>query len=338
MANTLAMTREAEPPCMETPPVPSTAPRLDVLVVDDEEDARKAIVRALGALGHSCRQAACGFEAARMLDERRADVVVCDWDLPGMNGADLCRISRVGDDEAPYTYFIVMTGFDDREHLLAAMEAGADDYQKKPIDLDELEARMLSAGRVVALHRRLAERTASLRHDSRRFFVASRTDPLTGVGNRLALQEEIEAIRSRANRYGHHYSLAICDVDWFKAFNDSFGHVAGDVALERIAGSIRRSLRVGDGLYRYGGEEFVVLLPEQRLEEAARVLERVRAAVVRLAIPTPTAGGLLTLSAGVAELEPSDTTRGDWLGRADAALYGAKSAGRNRVAVAAEPG
>lgn len=319
----------------ETSASASAKPRavlpLDVVVVEDDDDARGALVGAVRALGHTCRASGDGEEAWRMLESRRADVVISDWELPGISGAELCRRIRGGED-AGYTYFILMTGFHDRAHLLEGMAAGADDYQKKPVDLDELEARLVSAARVVALHRRLAEREHDLRRDSSQLWTVSRTDPLTGVGNRLRMQEELSTAWARAQRYGHRYSLAIVDVDHFKEFNDGFGHLAGDEALKQVAGALRRGMRAGDGVFRYGGEEFVVLLPEQPLADAASALDRMRADVERYAIRRPEKGRTLTVSAGVAELDPGfDIGVEEWLARADTALYLAKANGRNRV-------
>jgi two-component system chemotaxis response regulator CheY len=251
--------------------------------------------------------------------------------MPNMNGAELCRRIRSAGDDSAYTYFILMTAFDDRAHLLEGMAAGADDYQQKPVNLNELEARLVSAARVVELHRRLALRTAQLRSDSTRNYVTSRTDALTGVGNRMHLDEEIANLLARAQRYKTTCSLALCDLDFFKAYNDRFGHVAGDAALRAVAEAMRTNLRAADALFRYGGEEFVVLLFQQPLSEAEGAMDRMRAQVARLAIPAA-AGGYVTLSIGVAELDlVRDTSAAAWLARADVALYEAKSRGRNRV-------
>jgi diguanylate cyclase (GGDEF)-like protein len=201
-----------------------------------------------------------------------------------------------------------MTGHHDREHLLEGMSAGADDYQKKPVELDELEARLVSAARVVALHRRLSARESELRRDSSALFAVSRTDPLTGVGNRLRMEEELAAAYSRAKRYGHHFSLAIVDVDHFKGFNDGFGHLAGDEALKQVASTLRARLRSADSVFRYGGEEFVVVLPEQSLAEAVGVVDRMRRALEDQRIRRPDEGRVLTVSAGVAELDPRATS------------------------------
>jgi len=295
-------------------------------------------------LGHRCRLAEDGNDALRQLAARPADVIVSDWDMPSMNGAELARRVRALGDDVPYTYFIIMTAFDDRAHLLEGMSAGADDYQHKPLDVDELEARMMSAARVVELHRRLAMRTAELRSDRSdrsdcsEFYLASRTDALTGAGNRLRLDEELGTLLSRADRYGSTCSLAICDLDFFKAFNEAFGHVAGDETLRRVAGGIRASLRSVDNLFRYGGEEFVVVLVEQSIEAARCAMDRVRRAVEDLGITSPATGGALTVSVGIAEIDTTtDHTADQWLRRSDEALYHAKSLGRNRVISTAPP-
>ncbi|MBS2018865.1 MAG: diguanylate cyclase [Deltaproteobacteria bacterium] len=305
---------------------------LEVLVVDDDASTLSGLAKAVTLLGHHCRTARDGADALALIAERPVDVVIADWEMPKMTGAELCeQIRASAADDAPYTYFILLTGFHDRDHLLAGMEAGADDYQRKPVDVDELEARLVSAARVVELHRRLTTRAAALRRDSKRFYAASRTDPLTGAGNRLRMNEEIEAAMARASRYGHRYSLAMCDIDFFKKLNDALGHVAGDAALQRVVDTIATTVRTGDAVFRYGGEEFVVLLVELELGGAARVMDRVRAEIERLELPSGSSGPM-TMSIGVAELDLArDRTAADWIGRADAALYTAKARGRNRV-------
>jgi diguanylate cyclase (GGDEF)-like protein len=300
---------------------------LDVLVVDDDIQTRDLVGDWITRLGHRVRNAHDAAHALELLAERPADLVISDWDMPGMTGAELCAILRRNPDDAPYTYFVILTGFDDREHLIAGMAAGADDYQRKPVNLDELEARLLSAARVVELHRRLETRTAALLDDTTRLFAASRTDALTGAGNRLRFDEDVETMLSRAQRYGHACSLALCDLDYFKSFNDTLGHLAGDDALRRVADAMRNNLRASDTLYRYGGEELVVLLVEQSVSDAVRAMERMRQSIERLVLPAP-----LTISIGVAQVEPMrDGTPSDWIARADESLYEAKHRGRNRV-------
>jgi diguanylate cyclase (GGDEF)-like protein len=311
---------------------PTPAVPLKVLVVEDDPVSRGSLKRAIQLFGYECRTARDGEEAWRMHQEEHADVILSDWQLPKLDGVELCRRTRVSDEEGRYTYFIFMTTFGDKEHFLRGMQAGADDYHTKPIDLDELRARLASAGRVVALYRRLGEKNKMLRKDSQTSFREARVDALTGVANRLRMSEDFAVLWSRVERYGHRFSIAIADIDWFKDYNDHFGHVAGDDVLKRVAETVRDQLRQGDSLYRYGGEEFVVVLPEQSLAEAVLAMDRVRAAVEKLAIPSARPQRPVTASFGVAELDRAiDRSVEDWLRRADAALYRAKARGRNRV-------
>lgn len=315
---------------------PSGRP-LRVLVVEDDPDARAMVADALLSLGYECRVAGDGDEGWEAYCADPPDVVLSDWNMPCVDGIELCRRIRESAREGPYTYFIFMTALGDKEHLLRGMRAGADDYQRKPIDLDELEARLASAGRVIALNRLLADTNAALRSDRQELFREARVDALTGVGNRRRMDEDLAAAWERASRYRERYSIGLCDLDHFKRFNDRYGHLDGDEALRRVARAIRETLRKADGLYRYGGEELLVLLPEQGLSEAAMVMDRVRRAVERLAIPTDTERGVMTISVGVAQLSGEhDADVEGWLERADAALYEAKSQGRDRVATAAD--
>jgi two-component system cell cycle response regulator len=306
--------------------------RLAVLVVDDDDRCRRTLFQAVTLLGHECRVARDGLDAWRMHQAEHADVILSDWHMPNVDGLELCKRTRTRDGETAYTYFILMTTFDDKEHFLRGMEAGADDYQAKPIDLDELQVRLVSAGRMIGLYRKLAQKNSALRHDSQASFRLARIDTLTNVANRRSMNEALDALWSRSRGHDHVYTAALCDVDWFKDYNDHLGHLAGDVVLRRIAAAIRDQLRQGDGCYRYGGEEFLIVLPEQSLAEGLVVAERVRDSIEHLAIPTPAADGVVTISIGVAALKLSiDDTPTAWLKRVDSALYKAKAEGRNRV-------
>jgi two-component system cell cycle response regulator len=321
---------------------PTTAHReikpLKVLVAEDDASAREILDQVMRRLGHACRTARDGHEAWAMHRANRADLVLSDWKIPKLDGLELCR--RIRDSDAPHwhTHFILMTGRNDRPCLVDGLNAGADEYVTKPIDLAELEARLEAARRVVTMRRALQAANLSLRRDSARDYKAARTDPLTAVSNRRRLKEDLEPLQGRASRYGHRYCAALCDIDMFKSYNDAFGHQAGDDALCRVAATIQAHLRSGDTLYRYGGEEFLVLLPEQSLDHAVVGANRVRQEVERLHIKRlPFAPKtFLTLSAGVAELGGGSVE--DWLRRADEALYRAKALGRNRVEVAAGDG
>jgi two-component system cell cycle response regulator len=309
---------------------------IDVLVVDDDHDGRNGLLESIRILGYACRCAQDGAEALEQYASKPADIVLTDWTMPRMDGLELCLKLKTGEATAP-PYVILMSAYDGRDRLLRGIRAGADDFLRKPIDFDELEVRLIAAARLVSAHRTLSEKNKALERHSEQSFRVARTDPLTLVANRLRLNEDLESFAANAVRYGHRYSAAICDVDAFKAYNDRYGHLAGDVALQQIAGALRDAVRSGDTVYRYGGEEFVVILPEQTAKDAAHAMERLRAAVEALGISHPeySSCGVLTVSAGVAELQGGAWE--DWLARADAALYEAKSAGRNCVRMAATP-
>ena len=306
-----------------------------ILVAEDDAVSRMILRRAVEKIGHECLAAADGEEAWDLYKENPdLDAIISDWMMPGMDGLELCRLVRNEGREA-YTYFIFLTALGDKEHLLMGLEAGADDYLSKPLDRDELQVRLISASRVTELHRRLAFQNQELEELNRRLFEQSREDPLTCLGNRLRLREELGVLRARAERYGHSYSVMLCDVDFFKSYNDRYGHIAGDEVLVKVAKEITEVRRSGDTAYRFGGEEFLVVLPEQSLEAAAAVAERLRVSVEALRIPHESKDppGWVTISAGVAVLGPGgDKSPNDLLSEADAALYRAKEAGRNRVA------
>jgi two-component system cell cycle response regulator len=308
---------------------------LKVLVVDDDQDSRESLEGVVRRLGHLCSSACDGVEAWEMYEADRADVILSDWRMPRLDGVGLCQKVRGDAPDGSYTHFIFVTANNDKAHFIHGMRAGADDYLAKPFDVDELEARLDAARRVALVNRELSERNSSLRHDSVRANLAARTDPLTDAFNRLALGEDLEMLAARAARYGHTYCAALCDIDNFKAYNDEFGHVPGDGVLARIAASIHGELRRGDRFYRYGGEEFLVILPEQTLPEAGFAMNRVRQAVANLQIPHATAAGspFVTISIGVSILAATPAESIDsWIRRTDAALYAAKALGRNRVA------
>jgi len=316
----------------------ATTPReeLKVLIAEDDHNSREGLETAIRSLGYVCAVAHDGLQAWEMHQAERADVVLADWKMPRLDGIGLCRRIRSSGSDGPYTHFIFVTGNSDKAHFLDAMHAGADDYITKPFDLDELEVRLEVARRVVTMQRRGDAKHSALRRKSDGNFRAARTDPLTAVPNRLELTEDLELLASHVDRYGHPYSAALCDIDSFKAYNDHFGHLAGDEVLRQVAHTVRTSLRQGDRFYRYGGEEFLAILPEQSLAEAALGMDRVRRQVEKLGLVQAPQASLrvVTVSVGISELN-KDSTGGieDWLRRADTALYMAKSLGRNRVAV-----
>ena len=309
---------------------------MKILVAEDDAVSRTILKRAVEKLGHECLVAKDGREAWEIFCARPCvDVIISDWMMPDVDGLELCRMVREEERGArgrAYTYFIFLTALGDREHLLMGLEAGADDYLSKPLDRDELGMRLISADRVTELHRQLAFQNDELEKLNRMLFEQSRQDPLTRLGNRLRLREDLEVLQGRAKRYGHDYAVVLCDVDFFKAYNDHYGHLAGDDALQKVSETISASLRGGDTAYRYGGEEFLIVLPEQTVKMAVGIADRLRRTVEDLGIPHESnhPGNVVTISAGVAAFSSAGDPD-DLLKEADAALYAAKNAGRNRV-------
>ena len=301
-----------------------------VVVADDDATCRHVATAVVQRLGHECITVADGEQAWNTLQDRVVDVLITDWMMPGLDGPELCR--RVRDRaEAEYTYIILVTSRGDSENVVAGMEAGADDYLTKPLDPFDVQTRLIAAARVTALHHQLGEFRTQLERLNAQLADQARTDPLTSLGNRLRLHEDLAEVERRARRSGIPYAVAICDLDYFKRYNDQHGHLEGDEALRRVAGAIAASCRLTDRAYRYGGEEFVILY-EDTVDGAAVAAERLRRAVEAMAIPHPGARppGILTVSIGVAA--PTDPGDGDGVLRsADAALYRAKELGRNRV-------
>ena len=308
---------------------------MKILIAEDDAIPRLILQKSIEKFGHECLSAADGVAAWEVYQRCAVDVVVSDWMMPGLDGPALCQRVREHAGER-YCYFIFLTSLSDKAHALAGMLAGADDYLIKPLDRDELQVKLIAAERVTALHRQLGEQKAELERLNHHLFGQAHRDPLTGLANRLQLGEDLDVLRSRVERNGHSYSIVLCDVDFFKRYNDSYGHVAGDEVLRRVGQVLSEQSRAGDVAYRYGGEEFLLILPGQSPATATLAVERLRQAVEGLAIPHSAnmPAGVVTISAGLATFQAGEAKGVDTiLQEADAALYRAKEAGRNRVAV-----
>lgn len=308
---------------------------MKILIAEDDTSSLIISRRTVEKLGHECLAARDGEEAWRLYLANPVDVILSDLMMPGLDGLELCRRVRERARE-PYTYFIFLTAMSDRDHYLDGMKIGADDYLSKPLKRLDLEAGLIAGKRVTTLHRTLMEQKAELARLNRKLFEQARTDPMTGLGNRLRLEEDLEALGARVTRHHHCYCVGLCDVDDFKQYNDRYGHLPGNDVLRAVADAIAGGLRTSDTAYRYGGEEFLVILPEQTLESSAIAIDRIRRSIEDLAIPfeEDTPYGVVTISAGVACLPAGDEKSLDALLReADAALYSAKRAGKNRTAL-----
>ncbi len=297
-----------------------------ILIVDDDPVSCRMLAAAVARMGYDVVTASNGLEAWDVLRAEQIGLVVTDWMMPGMDGLELVRRIR-GDELGRYVYVILLTSRGESRDAAEALEAGADDFIAKPAHRDELTARLKAGRRILDLQDALHEKNLLLER-------MTRVDGLTGIANRRHFDEEYTRAFETARRFRRFLSVAMIDIDRFKLFNDRFGHEAGDNALRAVASVIDETVRTADQSFRYGGEEFCCLFPETDGSGAVTVAERLRTAVVNLAIPHPenSPGGVVTISLGVATFAPlAGLSPDDLLRAADSALYQAKREGRNRT-------
>jgi two-component system, cell cycle response regulator len=298
-----------------------------VLVADDSVISRHLLDAPLRQWGYEVVIACDGTEAWRILQQDNAPrLAILDWMMPGMTGLEICQKIRQMQRE-PYTYVLLVTSKNLKQDLIAGMEAGADDYIIKPFDQHELKVRLRSGTRIVQLQTELLAAREALRIQATR-------DSLTRLWNRLSIMEALQREVTRAERERHHIGLMLIDIDFFKKINDTYGHIAGDAVLREVARRMSASIRTYDFLGRYGGEEFLMVLPGCDREAVKMHAERVRIAICREPLRLGEGETELNISAsfGATTYIPGcGNTLEDMIRNADAALYGAKSAGRNRV-------
>jgi two-component system cell cycle response regulator len=293
-----------------------------VLVADDSEVVRAVLRLELEGQGHSVVTVGDGRAALEACRAYEPDVVLLDVNMPGLDGYGVLEALQA-DDDLRYVPVVFLTSRDSTESAVAALQAGAQDYLRKPFEPVELAARVAAAARVKRLRDELRQRNQELE-------TAVRVDLLTGVFNRRHLLEQLEAMAAGARRHGRPLGLLLADVDELKAINDRHGHAVGDLALRAVADRLRGRVRGEDVVGRWDGEQFMVLLPGTDLEGAGQVAERLLAAVTETPVPIGSGRWVpVTVSVGGAAGEGADA---EWLvRRADLALIAAKEAGRNRV-------
>jgi two-component system, cell cycle response regulator len=290
-----------------------------ILLVDDSKLDRLRVSECLAESGFEFVAAENGAEALEILQAPDAPTLaLLDWVLPGIDGIELCRRIRTLGSNGTYVYTVMLTAKDRKQNLLTAMDAGADDYLAKPVDPSELRARILVGKRILDLQQCLR---FSATHDF-----------LTNLLSRAEILASLERELVRTQREGRPAGVIMADVDGFKQINDTLGHPAGDAVLAEVARRLKSDLRLYDVAGRYGGEEFVLVLPGCDLITATRRADEIRRLVARDPIVTPAGSVSVTVSMGVtATACDSDSTLETLLQNADAALYRAKKTGRNRV-------
>ncbi len=287
----------------------------DVLIVDDDPAAVRLIAKIVSKAGHTARSVANGCLAMEQVRTACPDLVISDWEMPGMDGPTLCRAIRA-EPLPKYVGVVLLTARTAEAEVIEGLEAGADDFLSKPIKPQLLLARLHAATRILEMERRLRD--------------ASQHDPLTGLLNRRTLHEQLVSQWDQASRHDHPLACVMFDLDFFKRVNDTYGHLAGDAVLRAVAGVLCRNPLASETC-RFGGEEFCVVLPETDEAVAAKWAEDIRAALARLAVTFHSQSIRVTASFGVAQRLADMTGPETLLCLADEALAIAKQTGRNRV-------
>ncbi len=300
-----------------------------ILIAEDDLVSRTALAGILERSGYDVVSTVNGVEAWEELQKPNAPkLAILDWKMPEMNGADVVRLVRAKPAERP-TYIIMLTGMDRKSDIVTGLQIGANDYLSKPFDTGELRARIEVGCRMLEMQEDLLKSHETV------LYQASH-DSLTGMWNRRAILERLNAEISRTNRSGDSLTIGICDIDNFKRVNDSHGHQTGDDVLCELALILIECLRKYDVAGRIGGEEFLLITPMNDSPDVTAVYERLCAKVAETSFVTRSGHLSITVSIGVVKGWPGNTAD-ELLAAADEAMYRAKAQGRNRMTYAVLP-
>jgi len=307
---------------------------MKVLLVDDTKTERLIIASYLEKMGHTVIVAENGKQAVSLYHEDKPDLVLMDVIMPEMDGHEAAR--RMRHDENHWVPIIFLSGRVEPEDIFAGIQAGGDDYLTKPVDFRILEAKMISMQRIAKMRRKLINVSTELEIVNAELKKIANIDGLTGLANRRYLDKYLRVEISRSLRNKRQMAVLLCDVDHFKKYNDTFGHLKGDDCLKLVANAMKGVCkRAADLVARYGGEEFAVVLPDTAIEGAIRVAQAMCDAVAGLQLEHPESEHkVVTVSIGVysEQLEPVYDSE-FLLKQADDALYKAKMSGRNKIHV-----
>jgi diguanylate cyclase (GGDEF)-like protein len=301
---------------------------LKILIAEDNPVSRRLLETCLTKWGYEVICAKDGSEAWEVLQgEESPRLAILDWMMPKMDGVQVCRKVRQGPQE-PYVYILLLTAKDEKSDLVKAMEAGADDYLTKPFEPDELKVRLRAGRRIIDLQEEVISTREALR-------VQATHDSLTGLWNHSAILDILKRELARVNREGTPVGIAMADLDHFKRVNDTYGHMAGDAVLREAAKRMLSLVRPYDAIGRYGGEEFLIVVPGCDAQGVLAAANRIRLSISEEPVTTPDAIISVTISLGATVTDEAQKTDMTSLIRiADAALYTAKGSGRNRVELA----
>ncbi len=298
---------------------------IKLLVADDDPVSRKILEKHTSSWGFKVYSAKNGKEARDILSKKEIHIALLDWMMPEMSGIELCSQIRKKKSKKKYKYIILLTSKDNQEDIITGLEAGADDYITKPFNIKEFEARLKTGMRIITLQHQLLKSQKELQriaiHDS-----------LTGLLNRREITRILKERFIQAQREEHPIGTIILDIDHFKKINDNHGHQIGDTVLVEVAQRLQGNLRPYDKIGRYGGEEFLIVLPKCDPGTTQQIAERIRRDVFKKGFRSKNGSINVTISLGCAVVEHTeDTSVEELLNRSDEALYKAKNNGRNRV-------
>ncbi len=303
---------------------------MKILIVEDDFGSRRLVKLHLSAAGHEVVEAEDGQIAWELFQREPFQMVITDWMMPNLDGRDLIRNIR-SNSQKGYTYIIMLTAIDDKSQVVTGLESGADEYLTKPFDNKELIARVASGERILKLEEELTQAHHQME-------ILAMQDGLTGMFNRRAIEEYASAELDHARRKECPLSVILLDIDHFKSINDQYGHSIGDHTLRQLAEILTRNLRQYDRIGRWGGEEFIVILPDTKISEAIIVAERMRVATAETKMSLENGEYYaVQISLGVACASGPYPPLAKLVDAADQAMYQAKQAGRNRVCSINQP-
>lgn len=301
----------------------------DIVIVDDNPNNLTLLAGILREAGFRVRVAKSGVQAIEQITFQLPELVMLDIKMPEMDGYEVCRRLKA-DDKLRAVPVIFISALDDTDDKVRGFALGAVDYVVKPFQAAEVLARAAAQIEIYRLRRELESRNHELKTVNEKLELASRTDLLTALANRRAFVEQAEHEIERFRRSGRIFSIVLADIDFFKKINDTYGHAGGDFVLRKVADALSSNVRKQDLVARWGGEEFILLLPETNSAGAFVIAEKIRSLLNDTVFDFESHQIRLSMTFGVAEFDKQSSLN-DSIARADAALYQGKAAGRNRV-------
>jgi two-component system, cell cycle response regulator len=305
----------------------TVAEQLEIVIADDSPIYRKLVSEALSQENYTLHVARNGGEAINLVSVHQPAVVITDWEMPDVNGIELCE--RIRRELSCFTYIILLTSKDEKNNIIKGLAAGADDYLTKPFHAGELLARVRVGKRIAQLNREVQTKNLLLEE-------LALTDSLTGLPNRRAIEQWATRELKGAARHGFPFWIVMADLDRFKSVNDTYGHDCGDLVLKRFAEVLKTNTRASNMCGRIGGEEFVIALSHISKQDVLTATDRIRRCLESEQFNFGGRNVTVTASFGIAGVRAKTAELNELLREADVALYTAKRSGRNRIEFAPE--